>query len=244
MPKQLRRLASPLIKVLRRLYYRRFYGTGGQLERLLAGPVESWEAGSDRGDVPLAAAAWEAQYTAGAWDFLQNPDELARYGVISTYLWHHGCCGRVLDVGCGEGVLTSVLSPFGGDVFVGLDVSAVAIERARQRFAEAESTGFSSTRFEAADAEVWTPDDADGQFDAIVFNESVYYFQRPLEGVQRFTKWLRPGGVLVVSMFETLRSAAIARCLRCEFTVLDSFWVGGAKGRWNVQILQPAEIGR
>ncbi len=239
MPKLPRRLASPLVKVLRKLYYRRLYGTGGRLERLVAGVVERWEAGSGRGDVPLAAAAWEDQYAQGAWDFLRDSDELARYGIIGTYLHHRGFGQCVLDVGCGEGLLTAVMAPRGGRRFVGIDVSAAAIERARRRFDPPESSGFGELCFEAADAETWPGGELEATFDAVVFNESAYYFQHPLETVARYAVGLRPGGVLIVSMFETLRSVAIGRQLARTYAVVDQFDLAGAKGRWRIQVLQP-----
>ena len=55
----------------------------------------------------LSIAEWNEQYENGAWQYLNTePLELARSSVIGVYYQTYGNRGAILDVGCGEGVLT------------------------------------------------------------------------------------------------------------------------------------------
>jgi len=140
----------------------------------------------------------------------------------------------VLDVGCGEGLLVRRLASAGARV-VGLDPSAVALERARR----AEPSG-TSTRFVAGTAEALPFPDT--SFDTVVFFNSLHHV--PLESMDaalaEAARVLRPNGVLYVqeplaegSFFELMvlvedetrvRDAAqeaLRRALEGDFVELD-----------------------
>ena len=203
------------------LWNRKFPGSA----RLAAG-IRAFEMRTGRGDAPVARAAWEEQYRAGTWDFLRGRDELARYAVLVGYLQALRPGGSVLDVGCGDGQLRERLRPLGYSRFVGVDLAAAAIARAA-------AVADPQARFVAADAELWSPP-AGELFDAIVFNECLYYFDRPVATAVRYQRHLQPGGLLLVSMFESRRSRAIARDLRAAWSLLEEVRVRHAKGTWII----------
>lgn len=210
------------MKPLYLLYYRYLYGRQSALARQLGARVEAWEQRTGRGDAPMSPEQWDSQYRDGTWDFLHRSEELARYGVIATYL-HHLCPNAaVLDVGCGEGILRDVLAPLGYRRYTGVDVSQLAVERAQAK-------DDPRADFHAADAEAFSPE---GRYQAVVFNESVYYFREPLATVRRYREAVENGGVVLVSMFETLRSRAIARQLRGTLPLLDELRLSHRKGTW------------
>ena len=93
---------------------------------------------------------------------------------------------RVLDLGCGAGVpATKLLTERGFDV-LGLDISAVQIERARQLVPAAS--------FEQGDMVTW--DAASASLDAVVsFYALIHVPLEDQQGVLRkIRRWLRPGG--------------------------------------------------
>jgi len=100
-----------------------------------------------------------------------------------------GSRARVLDLGCGAGVpATRLLTEKNFDV-LGVDISAVQIERARQLVPRAN--------FEQADMATWEHDT--GTFDAVVSFYSLIHVpiqdQRNL--LPKIRRWLRPGGYLL-----------------------------------------------
>lgn len=99
---------------------------------------------------------------------------------------------RILDVGCGDGVLAWLLGRCGARC-VGVDPSAIAIELARKKHAEKGSdatfgvTSGYSTQF---------PDDT---FDAVVCSDVIEHVRQPDLLLGELYRVLRPGGVVVVS---------------------------------------------
>ena len=74
-------------------------------------------------------ARWEREYASGRWSYLGGVDELAHYSVIVGYYAFLKPGGSVLDVGCGEGILQTRLSPHGYCRYLGIDFAAGAIHQ-------------------------------------------------------------------------------------------------------------------
>jgi trans-aconitate methyltransferase len=134
-----------------------------------------------------------------SWDRLRNPSEAVRYQAVRTMVERHARYGFVLDIGCSQGLLQEGLSY---RRYLGIDSYRPAIERAASR-------GDHRTRFLHSDAQTFTPNRPP---DAIVFNEVLYYLPRPLQTVQRYARFLAPGGVIIISLF--LHTWATRRLLR------------------------------
>jgi 2-polyprenyl-3-methyl-5-hydroxy-6-metoxy-1,4-benzoquinol methylase len=221
-------LGRRAFKLVYVLYYKLLFGRRFPGSEKLAEKVHAWELATGRGDAPVSKETWEAQYRQGGWEFMRSLDELARYSVIAGYLHALKPGGSVLDVGAGEGLLADSLRSFGYSRYLGIDVSEAAIEQARSRSDD-------RTAFQAADAETFTPE---GTWDAIVFNESVYYFNDPLGTVERYRRFLEDGGVMVVSTFRTRRADVIARRLIERYRLLEETTVSNRKGAWVVRVLK------
>lgn len=123
-----------------------------------------------------------------------NPYEIARLAALEAAVGA-GPFERVLEAACAEGHLTAKLVRAASTV-VALDISAVAIERARRRAP--------SARFVEGDLLTWEPA-GEAPFDVVVVAEVLYYLDRP--GVAgsfaalfpRIAGWIKPGGRLVMS---------------------------------------------
>ena len=211
------------------IYYRFLFGRRFPFADRLAARVRAFEAATGRGDAPLDKEAWEEQYRRGGWEFMRRLDEVARYSVIAGFLHHLKPGGSVLDVGSGEGLLADHLRPLGYSRFLGVDLSETAIAQAAGRVD-------AKTAFAAADAESYTPP---GRWDAVVFNECVYYFNDPVGSVRRYEAFLEEGGVLIVSTFRSRRADVIVKRLLANCRLLEETAVSNAKGTWVVRVLAP-----
>ena len=105
---------------------------------------------------------------ADPWGFETSPYEAAKYertldALPATTL------GRVLEVGCANGVLTAKLGPR-CDALLAIDVSETALEAARARCADQKNIRFEKRGLPA--------EGPAGPFDLVVLSEMVYYLDR------------------------------------------------------------------
>ena len=116
---------------------------------------------------------------------------LAQQRRVCTML--DGRAGRVLDIGCGPGLMTGALVARGWEVW-GLDCLEPSLAWAR---AEAVAVGWAShARYVAGDAET-LPFSA-GAFDAVIAMGVLEYLADAPGFVAEAGRVLRPGGLLVV----------------------------------------------
>ena len=125
---------------------------------------------------------------------------------------------RILDLGCGTGLLcqqiSQLLATDQGGYVVGIDAAGNMIEAAR------EKRGSENCRFEAMAAEQLSF--ADAQFDAVI--SSLFFHHVPLDLKQRSLheafRVLKPGGRLVISDMDkptTLMGALVSHASRWLF---------------------------
>lgn len=230
----LRKSAKPFYPLYYRLLYGRSFPGAAALKRL----VRRFEEVSGRGDVPLDREEWEEQYRRGDWSFLADRDELRRYRLLARLVREQvEPGGRVLDVGSGEGLLYEHLEDAGFH-YTGLDLSETAVQQARERW----PADGSSPRFVAADAETFQARGGEaGRWDAVVLNECLYYFSRPIRQAERYLSMLAPGGAMVISMFRSPRTDALARVLARRLPKTAGHTIESAKGQWDVGVYQPGD---
>lgn len=136
---------------------------------------------------------WDNQYSSGHWEYLSGLNELGRYSLISGYsnYYFNNNDAKILDVGCGTGVLQQYLRRSGYQKYLGVDISSEAINEANQ-FTD------DKTEFLSCNVEDYIAED---KFDIIVFNECLYYFDSPLEILKKYNQYLTPNGKCIISMY-------------------------------------------
>jgi SAM-dependent methyltransferase len=175
-------------------------------------------------------ARWNREYTEGGWNWLRNIDELAHHCVLAGYVSYLKPGGAVLDVGCGEGVFQEQLRGAAGH-YLGVDFEA-PILKAQHKVTD-------DTRFVVGDMNEFTTTE---KFDAIVFNESIYYLHDTLKGLRRYEAFLAPDGVLLISMHGKERNDAIWADIDQRYRMLDAVTIENARGiRWTTKALVPAD---
>jgi 2-polyprenyl-3-methyl-5-hydroxy-6-metoxy-1,4-benzoquinol methylase len=169
---------------------------------------------------------WNAEYSKGVWDFLNDGKEVAHYAVQAALVDHFSTADLILDVACGEGILQKYLKRCGYRGYLGIDESQAAIDKANSR-----KDG--CTSFIVADAEQFTPPH---KFTSIIFSECLYYFADPNQIVRHYGNWLTACGIIVMSVYASHDSERLAIDTD-SLTILDETTVLNARGAWKCTTL-------
>jgi 2-polyprenyl-3-methyl-5-hydroxy-6-metoxy-1,4-benzoquinol methylase len=226
-----KKLSAGVRRFVDKAYYRALFGLKIPHLPALTRKLAALERPQGRGDAPVSREIWESQYRAGQWTFLQELEQMTRYSVIAGYIHALARKDALLDVGCGEGILLDRLGAHDFSKYVGIDISQTAVELAGKKRGDRSS-------FLQADAEHFLPAES---FDAIIFNEVLYYFADPLAVAQRYSSRLRPGGVLISSLYmDSERARATARLLRRAFPIIDEVKVCSHENTWLISVFAPS----
>lgn len=101
---------------------------------------------------------------------------------------------RILDVGCGTGRITHVLSVLVGDrgMVKGIDPSKIRITVANRKYGEAKNLEFAAGHAEATDCD---PD----SFDIVFTNASFHWVSDQEKALSEFRRVTKPGGTIAVA---------------------------------------------
>jgi len=171
---------------------------------------------------------WNHQYAVGRWEYLKGPAEHARLAACADALRQHAPAGRVLEIGCGEALLQQHLAPREYTTWLGVDLSEIAIGKAQT---------FANPRVQYIVGEM-TSLRLNGPYDAIIFPESIYYVTERAALLLRYSAALEVGGVFIISIFETKRSANIWQEIHSVAHTVDSQITNNELGTWICEVLR------
>lgn len=180
------------------------------------------------------------QYANKQWDGLRSVDDLGRYSLIAGYIRFFSPDARILDLGCGEGVLQERIRPEEYSHYLGIDISDVAIANARNKANK-------KTEFLVGDLARLK---LNGVFDAIVYNESIYYLSDPGASVRSLFSNISSNGIFIVSCYNRhgKEDAVLWSQLDELLSIKDRVIVTNRKGdSWTIHVYtkkdQPAATG-
>jgi 2-polyprenyl-3-methyl-5-hydroxy-6-metoxy-1,4-benzoquinol methylase len=131
---------------------------------------------------------------------------------------------RVLDAGCGYGLLLVVCGFEGAETLAGIDIDPRAIEFANEyrRLLPGDIAG----RLEIRSGDVMRLPFPDASFDVVTSIEAISHYLDVSQGLTEIGRVLRPGGALVISDGNNSRNGRYARMIR-------ELWVAAEDGPGN-----------
>ena len=142
---------------------------------------------------PAAGQTWDPE------GYARNARFVSELGLPVVELLYPRPGERILDLGCGDGVLTEKLAAL-GCVVVGVDASAEQVGAARARGLDARVASGEELPFEA-------------EFDAVFSNAALHWMKKAEAVVQGVWRALRPGGRFVAELGGHGNVARIARAV-------------------------------
>ncbi len=178
---------------------------------------------------PVSKSTWEQQYSSDVWDYLENPDEAEHYEcIVEFYQKYATSNASILDIGSGKGVLYSYFKKWQPVSFFGIDISENAVKAAAKQFPEAK----------------WETINYDneyigGKYDVVIFNETLYYFTRPVKTIKKcLDENMKSNGLFIISMCEYEGHDKIWKDLEKVLTVKEERTITNSKGQtWVTKAL-------
>jgi SAM-dependent methyltransferase len=138
--------------------------------------------------------------------------------VVYPYVERYSNQGSILDLGGGSGSTGNELAVNTYRDYTGVDISAVAIEKAKIRSKENQRTEKNS--YLQSDIFSYTPTK---HFDVILFRESIYYVPRaqvkPM--LDRYSCYLETRGVFIIRMIGGSEYGEIVDTISTHFAVVE-----------------------
>jgi SAM-dependent methyltransferase len=137
------------------------------------------------------------------------------YPYIEKYANH----GSILNLGCGSGSTGNELDANAYADYTGVDISNVAVEKARVR--TEENRRADKNNYIQSDVFSYVPA---RQFDVILFRDSIYYIPRRKikRMLDRYSGYLKEGGVFIVRMCSVSgRSKRVVDTIEGGFEVVE-----------------------
>ncbi len=175
------------------------------------------------------AGRWEQDW-AGRYD-LDVPKEDGHYGALLALMRRYDRGGPILDAGCGDGLLEQIFRPLSTSRILAFDYSHAALERARAR-------NLAGCEFFHADSRQYQGSEL---CSAVILNESLYYIEDYLGVMRNLSRCLKPDGVLIVSMYDTLITRRIWSALDRAYLRIQGIAVRDESSGllWRIRVLRP-----
>jgi 2-polyprenyl-3-methyl-5-hydroxy-6-metoxy-1,4-benzoquinol methylase len=148
---------------------------------------------------------WDKQYESGKWKYLGGSKERPRFEFVKFMTQQavsQTVAPSILEIGCGTGVLLSYLHNFlpPSSSYTASDISSYAIDEFNQTASKLNNKLISINPGIVSTAEDFSIIHTE-QYDCIIVNECLYYFDKPEEVLIRLEKLLKPGGYIIISVF-------------------------------------------
>lgn len=178
------------------------------------------------------AEHWDNEFASGNFDRLSRSDQRHHLRLLAGMIAETYANPKIMEIGCGDGAFHRAIASHAPQRYLGVDLSSVAVERARGRYCDRAGTEFTvgdGARYET-----------DELFDAVVFPECIEFLGDPVEVLSHYAKNLKPGGLFGVTQWLAAKPLRIWRAIKDTHEIVDEAVVNAAwGGAWQVWTCRP-----
>lgn len=142
--------------------------------------------------------------------------------------------GRVIDVGCGPGVMVEAVLARGG-TFEGLDLSPEMVDEAMEKFGHLKDVSFKTGNIETLDL----PSD---YADQVICMAVIEYLKTPDRALAEISRVLRPGGTAIITVPKRLHTDRVTIALSLPVRRLARMLGAASADELPRLCLQPDEL--
>ena len=174
-------------------------------------------------------AVWDTQFKEGKWEILGSESKMGHYLAIVGCIAGLKKNPKILDAGCGQGILLKYLDGPNYGSYIGIDFSKEAIRQANNYKDE-------KTKFVVSKIEDWKSNET---FDIMIFNESIYYLENPRKILLQYSKYLKNDGFFIISICRYKNNYNIWNEIADLFQIKTQFRVYGNEDmEWDIRIFR------
>lgn len=164
------------------------------------------------GSAGIKRRVWDAEFASGKWDCLDDMSQDS----MNPYIERYANKGVILDLGCGPGATGNELNVDSYQSYTGVDISDVAIEKARARTLKNQRE--TKNTYYQSDICSYVPEHP---YDVIVFGDSIYYFtaRDVITLLTRYSEYLKDNGVFIAKIKGPYNN--IHSVLEREFSIVE-----------------------
>ena len=172
---------------------------------------------------------FDREFVSGRWDYLDSIDEIGHYSAIVDYVRLYYNNPKILDVGCGQGILLKQFMTGDYSIYHGIDFSKEAIKLCEKYSNPAVRLFYSDI----------SDFHTENNYDLIIFCESLSYFKDISEILLKYVQFLNDSGKLIISCYDEPVTHSFWEQIPKGFNLLSSTEISNKRGlKWNVKLFE------
>ena len=141
---------------------------------------------------PKTKDKWNEEYAKGKWDYLLSHGIDGKNRLITDMIFANLENPNILDVGCGNGALIQMIFEKDFNYYLGVDKSDIAIAQFNEKLKKVNNIELIASEIDKVNFK--------HKFDCVIFNEVLYYINRPIKTLRNILNYVNENSIIIVSM--------------------------------------------
>ena len=141
---------------------------------------------------PKTKDKWNEEYSKGKWDYLLSHRIDEKNKLITDMIFANSKNPSILDVGCGNGALIQLINEKDFNYYLGVDKSETALIQFNKKLEKVKNIELIASEIDEVNFK--------HKFDCVIFNEVLYYLNRPINTLRKILNHVNKDSIIIISM--------------------------------------------